>query len=334
MKNVLVTGGTGFVGSNLSAKLVERGYHVRILRRENSDMRAIEGIGVDHCIGDVRDVESLKRAIRDCDTVFHTAALVTFEKAKAELQREVNVIGTRNVVEACLTCGVKRLVHTSSIAAIGYAPNGQLATEETPFNWERTWGYKYSKYMAEEEVLACTRRGLEAVIVNPSVIVGERDIHFHGGDIIRRVKKWQVPLYIEGGINVVYVGDVVNGQIAAAEKGRSGERYILGGENLTHKEVFRRTARIVGGLSPIAKLPVSLLRVAAEIIEHGSRLLTIEPIITSNIVAGAGKFNWFSIEKAKQELGYTITAFDESIYRAYCWYVQHGFLSIDSFGKK
>jgi dihydroflavonol-4-reductase len=326
MNRILVTGGTGFIGSNLAEKLVERGCNVRILRRENSDLQAISGIEVEHCIGDVRDVESLKKAMQRCDTVFHTAAIVTFERSKAELQREVNVIGTCNVVQACLACGVERLVHTSSIAAIGYPPDGEIATEETPFNWERTWGYKFSKHKAEEEVLNGVARGLDAVMVNPSVIVGERDIHFHGGDIIRRVKKNQVLFYIEGGMNIVYVGDVVNGHIAAAERGRSGERYILAGENLTHKDIFQRTAKIVGGFSPFAKLPLSLLRLGARAIDQGSKLLGIEPIVTPDLVAGAGKFNWFSCEKARRELGYTITSFDETIRRAYDWYVKHGFI--------
>ncbi|MDL1891878.1 SDR family oxidoreductase [Sphingobacteriales bacterium CHB3] len=326
MKNVLVTGGTGFVGSNLAEALLEKGCNVRILRRESSDMRAIEGIDVEHVIGDVRDCESLKKAMKGCDTVFHTAALVTFEKEKAELQREINVGGTRNIVHACLASGVQRLVHTSSIAAIGYPINGALATEETPFNWPKTWGYKYSKHKSEEEVLNGVKQGLDAVIVNPSVIVGERDIHFHGGDILRRVKKWQVFMYVEGGMNVVYVGDVVKGHIAAAENGRSGERYILAGENLTHKEVFRRTARIVGGFSPVAKLPLPALRLAAKIIERGSKLIGTEPIITQDLVSGAGRYNWFSCEKATRELHYTITPFEDTVRRAYSWYRMKGLM--------
>ncbi len=326
MKNVLVTGGTGFVGANLADQLLRQGCTVKILRRKNSDLRAIDGVDVEHCIGDVRDLNSVQNAVRGCDTVFHTAALVTFEKSQAAIQYEVNVTGTKNVVEASLANGVEKLIHTSSVAAIGYPPAGVLATEETPFNWKRVWGYKYSKYMAEQEVLAGVQRGLNAVMVNPSVIIGERDIHFHGGDLIRRVRKFQVPFYIDGGMNVVYVGDVVNGHIAAAEKGRSGERYILSGENLTHKEIFRRTAKLVGGLSPIAKLPLPFLRAGAKVIEQTSKLLGIEPIVTSALVAGAGKLNWFSCEKAKRELAYIITPFDETVQRAYAWYREKNML--------
>ncbi|MER3524217.1 MAG: hypothetical protein C4326_09160 [Ignavibacteria bacterium] len=326
MKHVLVTGGTGCIGSNLAARLTSEGVRVRILRRPTSDLRAIAGVDVEHCLGDVRDPASLREAMMGCDTVFHCAAMVTFERSKAEEQLIVNVQGTRNVVGACLACGVQKLVHTSSVAAIGYPPEGELATEETPFNWHRTSGYKFSKFKAEEEVRRGVAQGLFAVIVNPAVVVGERDIHFHGGDILRRVKRWQVPFSLDGGMNVVYVGDVVNGMIAAALRGRCGERYILGGENLTHKEIFRRTARIIGGLPPIAKLPLPFVRVAAVLVERVSSALGIEPIITPDLIAGAGKFNWYSSAKAERELGYTITPFDETITRAYRWYRQAGLL--------
>lgn len=327
MNRVLVTGGTGFIGANLAAALRARGIAVRILRRPSSDLRAIAGIDVEHCIGDVRDLASLLEAMRDCDTVFHCAAMVTFEKAKAEEQLAVNIGGTRNVVDACIRCGVQKLIHTSSVAAIGYPQSeGEPATEETLFHWNRTVGYKYSKHRAELEVLRRVQQGLFAVMVNPSVVVGERDIHFHGGDIIRRVKRWQVPAYIEGGMNVVYVGDVVQGMIAAAQCGRRGERYILGGENLTHKEIFRRTARIVGGLPPLVKLPLPALRAAAAFIEWFSNVLGVQPLLTPDLIAGAGRFNWYSSAKAQRELGYTITPFDEAIARAYRWYREAGLL--------
>jgi len=330
MKTILITGGTGFVGSNLAEELLRRGYAVRILRRETSDLRAIAGMPVEHRIGDVRDLESLKRAMDGCDTVFHTAALVTFERSKAALQWEINVHGTRNVVDACLAANVERLVHTSSIAALGHPPDGELATEETPFNWNQTWGYKYSKHKAEDEILAGVARGLHAVIVNPSVIIGERDIHFHGGDILRRVLKKQVPFYINGGMNVVYVGDVVRGHIAAAECGRVGERYILGGENLTHKEIFTRTALTLGVRPPLAALPIPLLRFAASVIERGSKLVGIEPMITREMIAGAGRKNWYSSAKAQRELGYTVTPFDEALRRTYAWYTKSGLLPSSS----
>jgi dihydroflavonol-4-reductase len=326
MKNVLVTGGTGFIGSNLSARLLDLGCNVRILRRADSDLRALAEIDVEHCIGDLRDHESVQRATKGCDTVFHTAAIVTFAKKHRRLQFEVNVCGTTNVVEACLAKAVEKLIYTSSIAAIGYPKDGGLATEETPFNWPQTMGYRLSKRLAEQEILNGVDRGLSAVIVNPSVVIGERDIHVHGGQLVKEAKRGLVPFYLNGGMNVAYAGDVVNGHILAAQKGRRGERYILGGHNMTHKEIFRRIAELVGGRAPFVRLPIPLLRFGAGIIEKLSNLVGADPWISSDLVAGAGMYNWFSCEKAKRELGYTVTPFDETILAAYKWYRENGFL--------
>jgi dihydroflavonol-4-reductase len=325
MKKVLVTGGTGFIGSNLSEILLELGYNVRIVRRADSDLRAITGINVEHCIGDVRDPKSLRKAMRGCDTVFHAAAIVTFANRKKEEQYEVNVIGTRNVVEACLSSGIKRLIFTSSIAALGHPEQGELATEQTAFNRGMKSGYKLSKHLAEKEVLAGVELGLDAVIVNPSVVIGERDIHMHGGQLLKTAKRGLLPFYIAGGMNIAYVGDVVRGHISAALKGRKGQRYILGGHNMTHKDIFRRVAQLVGGRPPSAKLPVTLLRLGARATEMGCNMIGVEPLISSDLVAEAGMFNWFSCEKAERELGYTITSFDETVLAAYKWYTEHGF---------
>lgn len=326
MKNVLITGGTGFIGSNLAERLLNLGCNVKILRRTDSDLRAIRGIDVEHAIGDVRDASTLSNAMRGCDTVFHTAALVTFARNKRALQHEVNITGTRNVVQACLTTGVERLIHTSSVAAIGYPPIGELATEDTPFNWGGQSGYKFSKHIAEQEVTAGIVKGLNAVIVNPAVVIGGRDIHMHGGQLIKEVKKGRVPFYIDGGMNVVYVGDVVNGHILAAQKGRTGERYILSGSNLTHKDIFQRIAGIVNGRSPFAKLPIPLLRFGAKTIEKVCGLIGVEPFISAELVAAAGSYNWYTCDKATKELGYTVTPFDETIFAAYRWYKENGFL--------
>ncbi|HEX9656507.1 MAG TPA: SDR family oxidoreductase [Bacteroidota bacterium] len=326
MVKALLTGGTGFLGSNLAEALLQRGYHVRILRRASSDTQLINHLTIEHSIGNTRDIESLGKAMVGIDLVFHTAAMVTFLKQHRDEQLEVNVGGTKNVVQACLVSGVRRLIHTSSIAAIGYPEHGELADEQTPYNWEGTGGYKYSKHAAEQEVYAGIKRGLDAVIVNPSVIIGERDIHFHGGHLLRAVKKGMTPLCVKGGMNIVYVGDVVNGEILAAERGKKGERYVLAGENLTHKDIFRRTARIVGGIPAVAPLPIPVLRFAAFCLEGVAKVTGTEPLVSRDLVAGAGKFNWFSSEKAIRELGYSVTPFDTTIRRAYQWYGERGML--------
>ena len=326
MKNVLITGGTGFVGANLARALIELGYTVRILRRPESDLRAVNDLCLVHCLGDIRDPESLRKAMQGCDTVFHTAAIVSFKKKDRDLQHAVNIEGTRNVVEACLAEGVRRLVHTSSVATIGPVTRGELATEQTAYAWGSSSGYRYTKYLAEQEVYAGIARGLDTVIVNPSVIVGERDYHFHGGQMIREVRRGFVPFYVRGGMSVVYVGDVVEGHIQAALRGKRGERYILSGENLTHREIFKRTAALIGGRPPFARLPILLLRAGAFVIEQISSVLQVEPLITPDIVAGAGAHNWFSCAKAQRELGYRVTPFDHAILAAYNWYRSNGLL--------
>jgi dihydroflavonol-4-reductase len=326
MTRALITGGTGFIGANLTLALLARGINVRILRRANSDLRALGSVDVDYHIGDVTDPASLRGAFEGCDTVFHTAALVTFEKRKQELQHQVNVIGTRNVVDAALATGVARLVHTSSIAAIGYPQAGALANEETPFNWEGRSGYKLSKRLAEQEILSGVQRGLNAVIVNPSVVIGERDIHMHGGQLVKEAVRGLIPFYLDGGMNVVYVGDVVQGHILAAERGRTGERYILGGQNMTHKEIFRKAAALVHGRPPFIKLPIPLVKAGALVVEKISNFAGIDPIISLDMVAGAGRFLWYSTTKAERELGYTNSSFDTAVLSAFKWYRDHGFL--------
>jgi len=326
MKKVLVTGGTGFIGSNLAASLVARGCEVRIFRRENSDLRTLRGIAAEHVIGDVRDPASVLRAVEGCDTVFHAAALVTFVRRVRDLQEEVNVSGTRNVVRACLARGVGKLVHTSSIAAIGHPPPGDLATEESPFNWPRVAGYKFSKYQAEQCVLDGVAHGLDAVIVNPTVVIGERDSRFHGGQLVKEAARGRLLFYPDGGMNVAYVGDVVRGHLLAAERGSTGKRYILGGHNMTHKEIFERTARLLRKRPPLARLPAPLVRISGRLVEAVSLAIGIDPPISSDLVAGAGIRNWYSIRRAEDELGYTVSPFDQAILGAYRWYRENGFL--------
>jgi dihydroflavonol-4-reductase len=321
MKNILVTGGTGFIGSNLAAVLSQQGFNVRILRRPNSNLFNVAALKVEHRIGDVRDIESLQNAIRGCDTVFHTAAMVSFWKPARQLQHEINVGGTHNVVEACLRENVERLVHTSSIAAIGHETDRKLADESTAFNWQQADnGYKNSKHLAEGEIVKGIAQGLDGVMVNPGVVIGPGDIHFNGGKLIRSVKKHQALFYIKGGMNVVFVADVVAGHISAALKGRKGERYVLGGENVTHKQAFQITADVVGGIVPRIRMPLSILKLAGKFFDITGIILNKEPFVTSELFSGAGLYNWYSSAKAQRELDYTITPFREAVEKTYSWY--------------
>jgi len=321
MKKILVTGGTGFVGSNLAAALVKEGYHVRILRRSSSDLSAIRDIDAEQIIGDIRDKDSVEKAVKGCDTVFHAAALVSYWKRRRQELFDINIRGTANVVDACLAAGVEKMVHTSSIAAVGFAGRGLLADEETRFNWEPyDIGYRISKHRAEQEVLRGVRQGLPAVIVNPSVIVGERDIHFNGGQIIRDVYKKRIFYYVDGGISIVYVADVVQGHLEAARQGRIGERYVLSGENLTHREVLAITAEVVGGIRPFLRLPLMVAKGLAMGAELAAALTNTKPWISRELVAGIHLPVWFSCEKAKRELAYSVTPFRTAVERTFEWY--------------
>ena len=327
MKNVLVTGGTGFLGSNLAIALLKQGCNVRILRRPDSDLRAIGSADVEHRLGDVRDIDSVNGSMKGCDTVFHTAALVSYWPREREKMYEVNIGGTRNVVQACLEAGVEKLVHTSSVAAVGFPENSMWADENNVFNWEPyNVGYRISKNRAELEVQKGVQTGLPAVIVNPSIIMGPRDIHFNGGQIVRDVYKKRLFFYLDGGMNIVHVDDVVRGSLASAKVGRIGERYILCGENLQIKEVFRITAGIVGGIVPRMRLPGIAVRGVATVAETIGNLTNRKPWITSELVARAGTMYYFSCAKAERELGYTVTPFRACVEDAFAWYRENGLL--------
>ena len=327
MRNVLVTGGTGFIGSNLAAALVQHGCNVRILRRPGSDLRAVGSLNVEYALGDVRDKESVKSAMKGCDTVFHTAAIISYWKKERPLMFDVNIGGTRNVVESCIELGIEKLVHTSSIAAIGFPENGTTADETNAFSWERyDVGYRISKFEAEKEVHRGVERGLNAVMVNPSVVIGERDIHFHGGQLIRDIYRKKIFFYVAGGMNIVYVGDVVRGQILAAECGRTGERYILSGENLTHKEIISTIAEVVGGIKPLFQMPPTCVRLLASISEGIANGLGRRPWITRELLAGSHLHYHFSCRKAEAELGYTRTPFREAVEKTFAWYCSNKML--------
>ena len=327
MKNVLVTGGTGFLGSNLAIALLKKGCHVRILRRPTSDLRAIGNADVEHCIGDVRDLASIRRALRGCDTVFHTAALISYWRKERPLMMDINVQGTRNMVEASLQAGIEKFIHTSSIAAIGFRNDGLPADETNTFNWDAyDVGYRISKHQAEQEILKGVKQGLQAVMVNPSVIVGPRDIHFHGGQILRDVARKRIFYYTAGGMNIVYVDDVVRGHLQAARNGRIGERYILGGDNVTLKELFHTTAEITGGIKPFFKLPTEAVRALAGAFETIGNVSNSRPWLSRELVAGLGLHIRFTSEKATRELGYTSTPIRSALQQTFHWYRENGML--------
>jgi dihydroflavonol-4-reductase len=327
MKNVLVTGATGFIGSNLVEALLKDGCNVKILRRRESDMRALEGLEAEPCLGDVRDAAAVLDAVKGCDTVFHAAAIVSYWKRERPLMEAVNVGGTRNVVDACLKSGVRRLIHTSSVAAIGFPGHGMTADENTMFNWEPyDIGYRNTKWAAEQEIARGVKLGLDAVMVNPSVVIGPRDIHFHGGQLIRDIYHKRIFYYVNGGMSVAYVKDVVRGHLLAADRGRTGERYILSGESLSHREIISTIAEIVGGIKPFFRMPSAAVTTVALIAEAAGNILDKKPWVTRELFAGSRFRYHFSCKKAEAELGYSAIPFQQAVSNTFEWYKTHGLI--------
>lgn len=323
---VLVTGGTGFLGSHIVAALVARGDAVRVLRRADSRLDALAGLPVEFVIGDLCDVDAVTRAVAGCDVVFHVAALSSYWRARREQVYRVNVEGTRVVMEACLRAGVGRVVHTSSIAAIGIPPRGVLGTETTPFDQlSMTFAYADSKHRAEASVLAAVAQGLPAVIVNPATVMGAGDHYMISGSMIVEFVRGHVPVVPPGGVCVVDVAAVVQGHLAAAERGRIGERYILGGENLSHRQIVALIAEVAGRRAPRLVAPAWVLGPLAGAVEVFNRLSRRPPMVSSEQVRLSMVDFFFDSRKAVRELGYPMLPFRGAVERAYAWYRDHGY---------
>lgn len=324
---VLVTGATGFVGANIAAALAARGDHMRVLRRATSRLDALEGVPVEYAVGDILDSDSLVAAMQDRELVFHVAAMSQYWRSSKDTVYRVNVEGTRNVVQAALVTGVQRVVHTSSVAALGYPPRGTTANESQVFppklSW---WPYGHSKHLAELEVHKAVEQGLSAVIVNPTIVIGPRDINFVSGSLIRASIKGQLRVVPPGGSNIIHVDDVVAGHLAAAERGRVGERYILGGENLSHWEAAETIASVTGGARPRLVLPNWLLPPLARAIDAFNTLDPRPPLVAGEQILLGGETFYVDNSKAVRDLGLPQTPFRKAAADAYAWYREHGLL--------
>ncbi len=324
---VLVTGATGFVGSNIALRLVELGYQVRALRRATSRLDALGALPVEHFVGDVLDELSLARAVQGCSMVFHAAGAAQYWRVSRDVLYRVNVGGTRTVMAACLEAGVDRVVHVSSIAALGCRKHGALVDEHAGFPPELVWwSYGHSKHLAEEEVRGAMQQGLSAVIVNPGIILGPRDVNFVSGSLLRASSKGQLRIVPPGGSNVVHVDDVAAGAIAAAMNGREGERYILGGENLSHYEMAAVLSEVTGGPPPLLTLPGWSLGAAAGAVDLFNRFRRPPPLLTGEQVRLGGETFYADNRKAVNELGLQPKRFREAAKDAFTWYKEHSLL--------
>lgn len=327
----LVTGATGFVGSAVARALLRAGHPVRVLARPASDRRNLADLPVEIAIGAMEDAASLARAVAGCRYLFHVAADYRLWVPDPAAMYRANVDGTRALMQAALAAGVGRIVYTSSVATLGLVPGGS-ADEATPSRLDAMIGpYKRSKFAAEEVVRGMVaEHGLPAVIVNPSTPVGPGDVKpTPTGRLILEAARGHMPGYVETGLNIVHVEDVAAGQLAAAEVGRVGERYILGGENLALAEILAEVALAAGKRAPRLKVPYSVAFAAAALGAAAARVTGREPFTTLDGVRMSRKKMYFSSAKAMRELGHQARPATAAIADAVNWFTNNGYLKIN-----
>ncbi|HET6306341.1 MAG TPA: hopanoid-associated sugar epimerase [Rhodopila sp.] len=325
----LVTGATGFVGSAVARTLAARGHTLRLLTRAGSDRRNLAGLDAEIVTGDLTDPESLVRAAAGCRYVVHVAADYRIWVPDPQAMLRANVDGAVAMVRAAAQAGAERIVHCSSVAALGQIGDGTPADEQTPTNEADFVGiYKRSKYLAEKAVLELARRdGIPVVVVNPATPVGPRDIKpTPTGKMIRDAAAGRMPAYIDTGLNVVHVDDVAEGHALALEKGRVGERYVLGGENMLLKDILALVAEVAHRRPPAVRLPGRLLWPVALVMETLANMTGIEPMMTRDHLKMARKKMFFSSAKAAAELGYRPRPVREAVEDAVAWFRLNGML--------
>ncbi len=325
----LVTGATGFLGGAVTRRLVAAGASVRVLAQPGSDRRLLDGLRVEVAEGSLGDRASLDRALRGCRRLFHVAALYRLWLPDRRQFYEVNVEGTRRVLEAAGAAGVDQVVYTSSVGALGIPGDGSPGTEETPVSLEDMVGdYKRSKFLAEGVAREFARQGLKVVIVNPSAPVGTGDIKpTPTGQIIVDFLRGRMCAYVDTGLNLVDVEDVAAGHLLAAERGKSGQRYILGGANFTLRQIFTLLGQIAGIRPPRLRLRTDLVLPVAWVAEWVADHLTGRPpVISLDAVRMARKRMFFDPAKAVGELGMPQSAIEGALERAVCWFRRHGYV--------
>jgi dihydroflavonol-4-reductase len=318
VKPALVTGASGFLGWHVARVLLERGYAVRALVRPGSRVRELN---VEVCTGDLRDAASLERAAAGCGLVFHVAADYRLWAWNPDELYRSNVDGTRNLLQAARNAGVERVVYTSTVGCIGI-PGGGIGDEDTPVALDEMVGhYKRSKFLAERVALEFARGGLPVVIVNPTAPVGDHDVKpTPTGKIVLDFLKGGMPAFIDTGLNVVDARDCAEGHLLACEKGRPGERYILGSENLTLAEILGTLARLAGRKAPTVRLPYAVAYLAGAASTAWAGLTRRPPGIPLEGVRMARKRMWVTHEKARRELGFEPAPAETALARAVEWF--------------
>ena len=323
-----VTGATGFVGSHVARVLAEQGADLRLLVRATSDLRNVDGLKADRVVGDLCDPDSLGTALSGCDVVFHVAADYRLWIRDPDQMYRANVEGTRALLDAARRNGIQRFVYTSSVATMGFTKNGHPADEQSPVSLEDMIGhYKRSKFMAERVAIGAGQSGMDVVIVNPTTPVGECDVKpTPTGRIVVDFLKKKFPAYVDTGLNLVDVRECARGHVRALESGRSGERYILGGENLTLKQILDKLATITGLPSPKLRVPYAVALAAGVVDEVVTgRVMGGEPRATIEAVRMSRKKMFVTSAKAERELGWREVPVEKGLRRAVNWFRENGY---------
>ena len=324
----LVTGATGFVGAAVARALLREHGQVRVLARRGSDRRNLKGLDAEVSEGDLNDLDSLHRAAQGCDGLFHVAADYRLGAREPEELYRTNVEGTRNVLNAALRSGVRRVVYTSSVATIGIPADGTPGNEQSANSLENMIGhYKRSKYLAEEVAREAARGGLSLVIVSPSTPVGPGDVKpTPTGQLVLDAAAGRMPAYVDTGLNIVHVDDVAAGHLLAYERGNAGERYILGGEDMSLRQILEVIARLEGRNPPRVRLPYGVVLPLAYLAEGFAKFSGRSGRITLEGVRMSRKKMFFSSAKAAQELGYRWRPPEQAFADAIRWFRDNGFL--------
>jgi dihydroflavonol-4-reductase len=322
----LVTGATGFVGSAVARALTRAGWQVRALARAGSDQRNLRPLTVEIATGDLLDEASIREALRDCDALFHVAADYRLGAAHAPGLYRTNVEGTRNALDAAQRMKIGRVVYTSSVAAVGLPVDGSPGNEDTAVALSDMIGhYKRSKFLAEQLVRERAGAGAPVIIVNPSTPIGPGDLKpTPTGRMVLDAALGRMPAYVDTGLNIVHVDDVAAGHLRALERGRIGERYILGGEDMTLREILVHISAVVGRRPPAVRLPHAVLLPLALAMEGWARLTGAEARATVESVRMARKHMYYSSDKAVRELGYSWRAPTAAFQDAIAWYREQG----------
>ena len=317
---VLVTGSTGFIGGALCRALLERGYAVRAFHRSTSNLRLLEGLPVEHVIGDLSQPQSLLAAVQGLDAIFHVGGWVGMNDPGRLYA--INVEGTRAVVQAALQEGVTRLVYTSSVAALGIPQTGVPGLIDEYHTWNfipEQFPYGYAKYLAELEIQKGVSMGLDAVIVNPTLVLGAGDIYRQSSSIILQVASRKVNIAVEGGANAVHLDDVVDGHIAALLRGKRGERYILGGENHNYLDLIQHIAGVTGVPAASVVLPGWLVRALRGPAGFLERFINLP--VTADVFILAGRYLYYDTRKARSDLVLPAPRpVEQAVTEAFAWF--------------